>query len=514
MGIDYKSLILEEEVPEETEEVVDVVNGEEIVIPKVKKVYTKPAVEYIIDGISGPDMVMTRKTKTSEKQLVMLQSRNQIYVKNMKNGEIKSKDADELVRFFKDIPESYTSTENLVDGEGHKLLWLRNLPKNREQCMTLINVINDTGLNWFVNNDLVSYKIVYPCPRMASTSFNVSENSTVKNLTNQQKNLLKFVRELSGDYDERYKDMGAHMVDQLKYSIAHKIGGFYRSPIAPCSGDFIRDYWATNIERKATEIVGDTFKSECKEGDSPYYPNYVRNNNPTWVEITKRYGYDNTKRFIERFFESNAYILPNTNTINSILENNLDFNSMCEYMFDEAERQGYLIGHNLQDMCRTWADTLEMEKQIYGKIEDKYPKQLETLHKILAYKKSIIQDTIDAQKWDERAEKAAKFEYKGREYAILAPKTKNDVIDEAQQQSNCVASYVKKIINGDCFIFFCRRVKNLEKSLLTVEVRGDNTLGQVYRSHNRQPLPEEKAFVERWFEEVYKKNCEPLTQKI
>ena len=94
------------------------------------------------------------------------------------------------------------------------------------------------------------------------------------------------------------------------------------------------------------------------------------------------------------------------------------------------------------------------------------------------------------------------LEYKGRTYSIICPKTAADVLDEAQQQSNCVASYVSKIINGECMILFCRRTDAPEVSLVTVEITADGRLGQVKARFNRAPDPEVREFVDSWYNKI------------
>ena len=119
--------------------------------------------------------------------------------------------------------------------------------------------------------------------------------------------------------------------------------------------------------------------------------------------------------------------------------------------------------------------------------------------KKLSYKFSQIKQEIDEKKWNGMVKCMELLEYKGRKYSIICPKTAADVVDEAQQQSNCLASYVSKIINGECMVLFCRRTDEPERSLVTIEILANGTLGQVKARFNRAPDPEVRDFIDRWY---------------
>ena len=70
------------------------------------------------------------------------------------------------------------------------------------------------------------------------------------------------------------------------------------------------------------------------------------------------------------------------------------------------------------------------------------------------------------------------------------------------QQSNCLASYVRKIINGECMVLFCRRTVESDHSLVTIEILANGALGQVKARINRAPDPEVRDFIEKWYNNV------------
>lgn len=73
---------------------------------------------------------------------------------------------------------------------------------------------------------------------------------------------------------------------------------------------------------------------------------------------------------------------------------------------------------------------------------------------------------------------------------LYLPKSPDDVRREGEDLSHCVASYVRRIIDKECFIVFARYEDRKEKSLYTVEIKkvgsGRYTLGQTKGMNNRE----------------------------
>ena len=74
--------------------------------------------------------------------------------------------------------------------------------------------------------------------------------------------------------------------------------------------------------------------------------------------------------------------------------------------------------------------------------------------------------------------------YRGKKYIVVAPKNSNDLKKEGDTLNHCVASYIKRVIDGECLIYFLRIDK--DESLITFEVR-HNDIVQVRGLHNRKP---------------------------
>lgn len=159
-----------------------------------------------------------------------------------------------------------------------------------------------------------------------------------------------------------------------------------------------------------------------------------------------------------------------------------------DYFLNTALESG--LADRLHEVLTMWKDTLAMQETVYGKIVDKYPKNLLVEHSQLAYRVRILKKTVDMEKWDEAAQKAKTYEGKvlsgGKEWVLLAPTTPDDVYQEAQNMSNCVSSYISRMIQNSCTIMFLRKADCPSVSECTVELRG-NEVVQVKARFNRKP---------------------------
>ncbi len=141
-----------------------------------------------------------------------------------------------------------------------------------------------------------------------------------------------------------------------------------------------------------------------------------------------------------------------------------------------------------------------MQLDVYGKIRDKYPEHLSSLHDKLIYLKALKSEKIDAKKFSIAVSNMCKYEYSPdfSKYCIISPKTPEDMLIEAQQQQNCLASYIKRVIEGERLIFFLREKKNIDDSVVTIELYPNGTVGQVLAANNKEPNIECLKFVAQW----------------
>lgn len=139
-------------------------------------------------------------------------------------------------------------------------------------------------------------------------------------------------------------------------------------------------------------------------------------------------------------------------------------------------------------------DYVTMVSRISPKYE-KYPKNFLTTHKIACRNYNRLKEQFVEEDFKKRIDKSLEYSY--GKYKFIYPETTQDIKDEAVQQNNCVASYIKSVINGDCHILFMRKKDDLEHSLVTIEVR-NNQIVQAKGKFNRDVTKEEQLVVDKW----------------
>ena len=166
------------------------------------------------------------------------------------------------------------------------------------------------------------------------------------------------------------------------------------------------------------------------------------------------------------------------------------FGKFCNYIITESINQGYTSIKNFVVKLRDYivmCSDLDITPTLYSSY-------LAITHDITARNHSIVisedQERIFKNKYKG-------FEtYKGKDYVVIAPKDSKDVMEEGDKLNHCVASYIKKILDGTCNIFFMRSIEDIGKRLITVEVAGD-TVCQARGLHDRDiTAPERKALME------------------
>ena len=126
-----------------------------------------------------------------------------------------------------------------------------------------------------------------------------------------------------------------------------------------------------------------------------------------------------------------------------------------------------------------------------------------------------MKEQIDTIKMEKMVKIAQLYQGTSGKYVFIAPTCKQDFLDEAQMQQNCLASYVNKFVDGDCIIMFMRNKKEPTQSLVTIEIRKDDEgnythINQRYQARNRACTTEQNEAIDKWLKRainrVNKKN--------
>lgn len=219
------------------------------------------------------------------------------------------------------------------------------------------------------------------------------------------------------------------------------------------------------------------------------------------------FSISNMKQFLEDYELSLAEFRGNfgrgyTQIMRRLLEvTEFDFASFSDYILYNSVFQGH--ADDLVQFIRNWTDTLDMQKKLYGKIKEKYPKSLLLLHNQLAYKSRMH----DQNQYDEAIEEIYR---ENRHYELIVndliftlPQTSMDMVDEAVQQDSCLASYVEKHAKKECLILFARKTTNPDESYITLEIRGGkyNVTQALYKG-NRPISLEDMDTIDKWIATV------------
>lgn len=166
-----------------------------------------------------------------------------------------------------------------------------------------------------------------------------------------------------------------------------------------------------------------------------------------------------------------------------VFKDNYSFGKFANYVINETINQGY---NRVRDFINELKDYLRMCKQDDIK-PTLYSSYLKQTHDITSRNHNVKVEKENEETFKSRYKDFK--EYKGKFYSVIAPKDSNDLKKEGDTLNHCVASYIKRVIDGECLIYFLRKDK--EESLITFEVR-HNTIVQVRGLHNRKPTENEQ----------------------
>ena len=175
------------------------------------------------------------------------------------------------------------------------------------------------------------------------------------------------------------------------------------------------------------------------------------------------------------------YLLDKGYTAKALL-NYIDY---CK-TFEAIEDMGFLF--------REFIDYVRMMSELSTKY-DKYPRHLLTTHRIASRNYNRLKQEFDEEKFKQRINKD--YECKFGDYMFIYPESTQDIKNEATEQNNCVASYIDRVIDGQCHIMFLRKKDSPDKSLVTLEIV-DNKIVQAKRRFNDPVTLEDQEAIDKW----------------
>ena len=469
-NFNFKEFILKEEIVEETEE-------------KKSTARQKPTVEFNVEWADHCDAIISRKTKTSTQYLALLVSQKQYYIKD-NSGKVSTLTTDNLNKFM-----------NGSDDNGILINtnWMTLLPKNKKNNGNLLNILNSDlfcelakmGYAW-LGDSLIQQKEDWRNRRVDNEKL---VNTTKLFMENKKlfRKLIETGKQIPVGAEQMFKkELTNAFFEDTSNSLATFFGDAYgtilmnvlnlrnRNVLAPSFVYFKDVYGESGVSQLADAMAA----QRC-------------------VSSRKLRSFDTVGYWRRRNTDEAAI-----NLAKIAKHYNCKFENFLDYVVYEPQRQGYTI----EDFAQTWYDTLRMQVSVYGEVKDKYPEELASLHQRMSYRCSLLEYAKELEEQQERnnAITYRKKELSGNCYAdknepwiITIPSSVGDILEEAQQQSNCLASYVEPYVKGDTDLYFMREKNEPEKSLITIEIR-DNALRQAYAHHNTKPGAKEMRFIEKW----------------
>ena len=451
--------------------IANMVNGsnddtaEAAVIKKEKK---EPAtIEYSLTKVSYPDFVVTKKSKIQTKELVIAPSCDGYFVRTLRKGgswEVEQLSGEAWVSFFSDCPtdklltlpkEFYIATLERGKVFGDGLLEYFKIPHIKEmikdKCAPKYEWIQFKQYNSWPNreHDIREQARIYSFFPVIYKEFFNHESRKVRDCIKREPGMVLFVYRVYGIEKTR---------------------------------DFINNY---NL------CLYDDLLSCCYASGKSLYDSLVEEE--IYNKIYDRRTNDDSDR--GRLWNDLCRYIADFPCIR------MDYETFKEYVLYESYRMGY---SNLRNFLTEWNDTLRMQQTLFGKFKEKYPTCLPVYHNKLVRRisgTSVYKDKAFISKFQASAEKLVKYNWENKFYKFIVPKTPNDVIEEADMQSNCLvnAHYMERVVGGTSILVFMRRKEQSDRSYITMEIVG-NKINQAYLASNRIPSATDKTNIKEYAE--------------
>lgn len=443
----------------------------------------KPIVE------NGLDLVIERKSTRGTRIAAFIITQDQFYIKN-EQGETQLMDADNLSKFLASAQTPIT-VENTC--------WIKELQKGKafsEPLMRFLNIYSQ-----LVKEGLVTYQ------QFLNTSGGGRYRSTVlAGLAEMTQKSLKIVKYAVKKASEITGLDAAGVITRTQGSRQYSTSvGFLEEPLNELNWLTLIElqYGVDNTKKLIDAFAESNLSIGCPVDD---YIGLVSTVDSELAELITNVstGYDGAYTYNgrgRRIYRNDAireaameYFEKKNFKHNKEC---FEFDRMLEYMLS-YQTEGF---GTLRDFIDIWRDTLKNQALIYRTVKNKYPANLWTEHNRTTLKVNEIIKIREITDFEKSYEEAKSLEWETSENIFIVPKTPEDMVEEAFNQSNCLRSYIPEVAKGYRRIVFMRKKKLPDQSLLTIEVRADGSIGQVKGKHNRNATSSEMTAVRRWAEE-------------
>ncbi len=433
---------------------------------------------------SGIDLVIKRSSGRTVTYLVLIMSQKQYYTKDEKTGTITALSGDSLLSYWSGLP---TGADYFTE---HSVF--NQFQRNKKYCAGFMAALADndfavlakagvTNIGDWISMESSYYFNTYRCEEITVRD-NLNCRKTIhvnSTLTLYEKN-VSFIRWMLDNY----------------CTLANCHGGiniFSSHNNAKLNERSIQDYIILKniFGIQNARAMFTVWAANDLYTDMPNPSTLIR-----LFMCCKKRNNDDVNGYPSEYYQKMAMEGCTPRVVFAAKE-------FSAYMFETALQSGF--ADQLDNWAQTWADVLAMQQEVFDEVEHKYPKDLLAQHALLGYKERVRTAYIDAEKWKSAAENAKAYEgsttVKQTGWSLIAPKETADIIDEATQQSNCVASYVGRMSRGECTIMFLRKTALPNHSCCTVEIH-NGTVVQFREHFNRNPTSEEREAMHNICEKV------------
>ena len=464
--IDFKSLVLDHDAIDKNETVAK------------SKPKAKPTIEVV--EVSGIDLVLRRTTKTTSKLLVLLASQEQYFIKDERTGKV-----DILV--MRDVRES----KKLRTGDTYDAA-LRRLGTFLQGCDQML----ETGSAWL--------------PKVSGTM--EFKRALIRmllddDLQSMAKAGLAVLIPPANTWDKKWRmNYSGLLPREREMAVEDKATARLASPYVSNNPSFIDEILsavreiigAVGLDEARKILSADECKNTSSLRELAFLLNISENETENGVSMGNGLRLDSRYRTGNRRKSRGQTI-------------RFDSTRLIEYLSDDARRQGF-DAYNPK-FIQTWADALVMQIVVYGSVIDKYPDALLTMHHVLSREANEVmkrrQMELDAEQaerdkslWSNVVSLAEPYLKSNDGFIVLTPAADEDMIDEARQQHNCLASYIDRAKIGETSIFFIRREDAPTESVVTVEVDpASKRIVQAYGPCNSRVYGRERDFLLWWADE-------------
>lgn len=179
-----------------------------------------------------------------------------------------------------------------------------------------------------------------------------------------------------------------------------------------------------------------------------------------------------------------------------------------DFKIDILKIKKYFNSNNYRyDYLWEYYDYLKMAKDIGFNLKDKrvlFSKNLINKHNELLLDYKLKEDESINERIIEISKKLMNKSYEDNNYVIRPFESLESLFKESSEQNNCVRTYAESYANKECELYYLRDKLNIDKSLVTIEVR-DNLVVQARIKNNKLPSKKLMNVINKWESIINKK---------